>query len=221
MRECCYTKALKQKYPELRLGYAILGDAEISGLNLGDYLEVKRKETERFIKIRLPVLLQKTQQMADFFKILNAPNYPIKSLLEATAKGRPLKLVSPLVDIVQFTELSNSILMGLHDLDKIEGNIYLDVLEKPQGMESLIGKYISLKEGELIIRDEVKVFASLSKGPDITTKVTEQSKHIIVFAFLYPSGALEEGMQVLNNCCNEISRLTEARIITISEAKIL
>jgi len=219
MKECYYTKALKQKYPEFRVIYTILEDTETYDLNLTTYLESRRKETEKFIKSNFPFLIEKSQQMEAFFKKLNAPSYPIKSLLKAINKGRSLKLINPLVDIIQFAELNNSILMGLHDLNKIKGNIYFDVLEKPETMESLFGKCILLNKGDIIIRDEVRVFASLARGPDNETKVTESSRDVIIFVFLYPFNVFEEGIKILNQSSKEIVSLTRAKILITAEAK--
>jgi DNA/RNA-binding domain of Phe-tRNA-synthetase-like protein len=218
MRKIYFTKTLKEKYPEFKVVFAILKDIH-TDLSLNDYLKNKKEEIETFVRENLSFLLDKTNEMDNFFKMLRAPKYPIKSLLEATAKGRPIKLINPLVDIILFAELNNSILMGLHDLDKIKGDIYFDVLENPQEIKSLFGGSIILQKNDIVIKDNTKLFASLSKGPDIETKVTERSKNIIIFAFLYPSEILQKGEKILKDVVEEIITLTKAELVKISEAE--
>ena len=212
-----FTKNLKEAYPEFKVGYGILKEIQINNFEFEEYLRSKKKDVEKTIKESLPLLLEKSREMDKFFKELNAPKFPISSLLEATAKGRSLKLINPLVDIVLFTELTRSILMGLHDLDKIKGNICFDILATPIKMFSLFGKIIELQQNDIIIKDEAKIFASLTKGPDNETKVTMNTKNIVIFAFIYPSIKLKEGVMILKECIEEIKKLMKVKIVEIGE----
>lgn len=214
MRNIYLTKTLKEKYPEFQVVFAILKDLHIS-LSLKTYLENKKEETGAFLRDNLSLLLDKTKEMDNFFKILGSHKYPIKSLLESTSKGRPIKSINPLVDIILLTELNNSILMGLHDLEKIKGDIYFDVLGHPQKMDSLFGSRIVIQKNDIVIKDDVKIFASLTQGPDIITKVTIKSKDVIIFAFLYPSTMLNEGANILKDTAEKIVSLTEAKLVNI------
>jgi len=82
----------------------------------------------------------------------------VESMARRVLKGDPFPKINPLVDLYNSLSLKHLIPMGGHDLDMLQGDIYLRFAE---GWEPFIpmggGETITVPKGELVYRDEVEV----------------------------------------------------------------
>ncbi len=196
---------LVSKYPGFKVAYSIIRNVkntqsspEVTKLiqTLPDYVKTHEKE-----------LLSRADQMKQFYKRIGSKNrYHILSLLKSTLNGRNYNLSNPAVDLVYGVELQNGILMGLHDLDKIQGDIYVGVARGNETLEHIFADSLNLSPGAIIFRNGAKIMASLTDGPDKETKVTEASQNILAIAFGAPEdteASLLAAMEQTNNLFKE------------------
>ncbi len=82
----------------------------------------------------------------------------IESMARRVLKGDPFPKINPLVDLYNSVSLRYLVPMGGHDLDTIEGNIYLRFAE---GWEPFTpmggGETMAVPKGELVYRDDREV----------------------------------------------------------------
>jgi DNA/RNA-binding domain of Phe-tRNA-synthetase-like protein len=82
----------------------------------------------------------------------------IESMAKRILKGDPFPRINPLVDLYNSVSLRYLVPMGGHDLDTIEGNIYLKFAE---GWEPFApmggGETVIVPRGELVYRDDREV----------------------------------------------------------------
>lgn len=82
----------------------------------------------------------------------------VESMARRVLKGDPFPKINPLVDLYNSISLKYLIPMGGHDLDTLQGNIYLRFAE---GWEPFTpmggGEKIIVPKGELVYRDEEEV----------------------------------------------------------------
>jgi len=82
----------------------------------------------------------------------------IESMARRVLKGDPFPKINPLVDLYNSVSLRYFVPMGGHDLDTIEGNIYLRFAE---GWEPFTpmggGETMTVPKGELVYRDDREV----------------------------------------------------------------
>jgi DNA/RNA-binding domain of Phe-tRNA-synthetase-like protein len=106
----------------------------------------------------------------------------IESIARRVLKGDPLPNINPLVDLYNSVSLRFLVPMGGHDLDTIEGNIYLRFAE---GWEPFTpmggGETIKVPKGELVYRDDREVLTRNWVWRQCEKdKATEKTKNIFI-----------------------------------------
>lgn len=129
----------------------------------------------------------------------------IESMARRILKGDPFPKINPLVDLYNSVSLRFLVPMGGHDLDTIEGNIYLRFAE---GWEPFApmggGETLTVPKGELVYRDDREVLTRNWVWRQCEKdKATEKTRHIFI-----PIDVLGEvGRERANESILELSRL--------------
>ena len=129
----------------------------------------------------------------------------IESIARRVLKGDPLPNINPLVDLYNSVSLRFLVPMGGHDLDTIEGNIYLRFAE---GWEPFTpmggGETIKVPKGELVYRDDREVLTRNWVWRQCEKdKATEKTKNIFI-----PIDVLSEvGRERADEIILELSKL--------------
>jgi DNA/RNA-binding domain of Phe-tRNA-synthetase-like protein len=88
-------------------------------------------KAEDYIRKNSQFLVEKAKGISRFYKVQGEKNRShIESLLKSVSNGKSIKPVNPAVDSVVIAELKNALAMGVHDLDRIHGDIVLDVADE-------------------------------------------------------------------------------------------
>ena len=90
--------------------------------------------------------------------------------------------INPLVDALLICEMSVGVLMGVQDLDKIEGALCYDIARGDKVFPGFRSE-IECKPGEIILRDQIDIIATYFQGPDKRTSITASTSNVIFFAF--------------------------------------
>ncbi len=106
----------------------------------------------------------------------------IESMARRVMKGDPFPKINPLVDLYNSVSLRYLVPMGGHDLDTIEGNIYLRFAE---GWEPFTpmggGEAVTVPKGELVYRDDREVLTRNWVWRQCEKdKATEKTKNIFI-----------------------------------------
>ncbi len=126
-----------------------------------------------------------------FFKDWGYPCPLPNHLRRAIEMGFPI--VNLYIDTHIISEISHGILMAIQDLDRFEGEWELDLAKEGETFQSVSGRTIFCKEGEIILRDGLGIVCSLFQGPDFRTRIGNLSRNIVVYVFSAP-GIEEEYM---------------------------
>jgi DNA/RNA-binding domain of Phe-tRNA-synthetase-like protein len=100
-------------------------------------------------------------------------------------------IVNLYIDSHIIAEMCHGILMAIQDLDRFNGDWRLDLADDGETFQSVSGRMLSCRKGEIILRDDTGVVCSLFQGPDSRTKVDASSENITVYVFTAP-GIQEE-----------------------------
>lgn len=106
----------------------------------------------------------------------------IESMARRVLKGDPFPKINPLVDLYNSVSLRYLVPMGGHDLETIEGNIYLRFAEgwepfRPMGG----GEAVIVSKGELVYRDDREVLTRNWVWRQCEKdKATEKTKNIFI-----------------------------------------
>ena len=193
---------LVSKYPVFKIAYGLIRDVS----NTQNSPEVAKliENLPAYVKANEQELLSRADKMKRFYKKIGSKNrYHILSLLKSTLNGRNYQIINPAVDLVYAVELHHGVLMGLHDLDQLQENIYVGVAQGVEKLDHIFQGNITLDPGAIILKHDNIVIASVSDGPDKNTKVTEKSQNILVIAF----GSPEDSEALLMAAMAETSQL--------------
>ncbi len=129
----------------------------------------------------------------------------IEAMVRRILKGDTIPSINPLVDLYNSISLRYLVPMGGHDIDTLEGNIYLKFAE---GWETFTpmggGETITVPKGELIYCDDKEVLTRNWVWRQCEKdKTTERTKNIFI-----PIDVLGEvGKERANEIIEELSRL--------------
>ena len=129
----------------------------------------------------------------------------IESMARRVLKGDPFPKINPLVDLYNSVSLRYLVPMGGHDLDTIEGNIFLRFAEGWEPFSPMGGgETVVVPKGELVYRDDREVLTRTWVWRQCETdKATEKTKNIFI-----PIDVLGEvGRERADEIIGELSRL--------------
>jgi DNA/RNA-binding domain of Phe-tRNA-synthetase-like protein len=103
------------------------------------------------------------------------------------------------VDAHFMAEMCAGILVAVTDYDRIEGKLTLDVAREGETSNGMGGRLFTTKEGEIVLRDEKDIICVLCQGADEKTRVKDDSRNILFYAYAVPGIDeiyLEQGLTV-------------------------
>lgn len=115
-------------------------------------------------------------------------------------------------------EISTGLLMGAQNADAIEGELVYDISGKSenfQGMRAMV----TCRQGELVLRDDKGIIASLFQGPDQRTRLTKETQNIIFFVFAVPGievQEIQEGLETIRGIFQASCSQFSAQVISAS-----
>jgi len=204
-------------YPWIRFGYCLVKD--LSVLQPSDSLKEKQKETEAFIRNNSEHLLERAKAISRFYKAQGEKNRShIESLIKSISNGKSIKPVNFIVDSVMIAELRNALLLGVHDLDRIEGNIVLDASSEGESFVGIGQRTITTRQNEVVLRDHSGIWASYTQGPDARTVVDAASKNVMILGFFTPETSREVMIEGIRDAVENLLKVSrgeaeEVRVI--------
>ena len=126
-----------------------------------------------------------------FFVSKKGQDTNFKSLIKSISNGKSIKSVNFIVDSVMIAELRNALLLGVHDLDRIEGDMVLDTAREGEHFVGIGQRTITTRQHEIVLRDDSGIWASYTQGPDARTVVNTTSKSVIILGFFTPETSRE------------------------------
>ena len=102
-------------------------------------------------------------------------------------------------DVIPFGNGKNFAQVFVDDLDRIEGRLMLDVSHEGEMSAGMGGRQFITKEGEIVLRDEKDIICVLCQGADEKTKVRDDTRNVLFYAYAVPGidgTYLKEGLAV-------------------------
>jgi DNA/RNA-binding domain of Phe-tRNA-synthetase-like protein len=197
MKDVKVSKQCLGVYPWMKFGYCFVSDLRIGESR--NFLREEQKKVEAYIKTNLAALSARAKSISRFYKTQGEKNRShIESLLKSIANGKSIKPVNDIVDSVMIAELRNALLLGVHDLDRIQGNVVLDVAAEGERFLGIGDRSIVTRANEAVLRDDSGIWASYTQGPDARTVVEANTRNVIILGFFTPEisqAIMEEGIQ--------------------------
>jgi DNA/RNA-binding domain of Phe-tRNA-synthetase-like protein len=179
-----------EHYPWMKFGYCMVKD--LSAIVPSDLLRETQKDTEAYVRTNSQRLIERAKAISRFYKAQGEKNRShIESLIKSISNGKSIKPVNFIVDSVMIAELRNALLLGVHDLDRIEGDIVLDAASEGEGFVGIGQRAITTRQNEIVLRDHSGIWASYTQGPDARTVIDAASKNVMILGFFTPETSRE------------------------------
>lgn len=191
-----------------RLPFGLVSAKGIVQESLSAILRTAKTDAQNRIAGRLQEIEANVSAFSDFFRANGFP-CPLPSQLDSVRK-KGFPSITPLVDALLICEMSNGILMGVQDADRIIDDLVYDVLVAEESFEGMRG-IVNCRPREIVLRDTQSIIASYFQGPDKRTSVSPNSTSIVFFVFSAPQldiGSLEDALtmaaELLAPCASEV-----------------
>ncbi len=109
--------------------------------------------------------------------------YPVVHQAKTVLAGRSIESNSALVEAMFTAELDSLVLTSGHDLNALRFPLAVDVAVAGDSYTRLSGKDQILKAGDMIVRDEEGIIASVAYGPDDRTRLRPDTDAVLFGAW--------------------------------------
>ena len=118
-----------------------------------------------------------------------------EALIRRILHGENLPRINTLVDAYNLASIKTEIALAAFDADKLKGNLFIRIAESGEKFTGIgMSKPMILQGGEVVISDEEKLVAIYPHRDAEDTKVTEQTKNILLLVCGVPDIS-EESLQ--------------------------
>lgn len=142
--------------------------------------------------------------------------YPVLLQFESfVINGAPFPDSNPVTQVSFLFELKTLVLAGVHDVDRIEGDLEVFISPDKLNFTGIRGDEIHTYKGDFCGRDDKDIIFSEIAGVDNRTCITENSNHVAYFVFGTPDMSEENIMGSMNQLIEYVKILAPtARIET-------
>ena len=108
-------------------------------------------------------------------------------------------------------EMCAGILVAVTDFDRFEGALTLDLADEGERCIGLGHRDMVAGQGEIVLRDEREIVCILCQGPDEKTRVTEDTRNVLYYAYGVPGideQYLEQGLTIGAEITSEFGKGT-------------
>lgn len=107
---------------------------------------------------------------------------------------------SPLVQALVLSEMTTGLLMGAQDAAAIKQFVLCDIAGANESFRGMRGD-IQCREGEIVLRDDEGIIATLLQGPDHRTRLKKDTKDVAFFVFSAPGIGSHEVQEAVHLVC--------------------
>ncbi len=214
MKKVTLSPKCLETYPWMKFGYCFVNHLA-SGESL-DHLRKKQEEVENYIRKNTESLITKAKSISKFYQAQGEKNRShIESLIKSISNGKSIKPVNFIVDSVMIAELKNALLLGVHDADRIEGDIILDVASEGERFVGIGNRSVVTRQNEVVLRDDSGIWACYTQGPDARTVIDPATKNTILLGFFTPETTRDAMLQGMRDAVELLLRVAKGEAVEI------
>jgi DNA/RNA-binding domain of Phe-tRNA-synthetase-like protein len=189
------SKAYKNTYPGLAFGLALITGCQ-NPLNPSGFDEYKRKHLRLMRKKEtLARISGRIEAYERFFRSFGYESPLTKHLQRTIQSGFPR--YNLMIDTHFMAEMCAGILVAVTDYDRFKGSLLLDLAREGEVCRGLGKRDFQLKDREVVLRDEEDVVCVLCQGADEKTRVSENTRRVLFYAYAVPGvdkAPIQEGL---------------------------
>ncbi len=150
-------------------------------------LRLRQRQVEQHVRENVDELTATAKTISRFYKVQGEKNRShIESLVKSISNGKTIKPVNYIVDAVMVAELTHALPLGVHDMNLVQGDVVLDVASGGETFEGIGGRTVVTRPNEVVLRDDVGIWASYTQGPDSRTIIQPSTHDVMFLGFFTP-----------------------------------
>ncbi len=178
------SSAYESNYPGVAFGLTLISGCkpltDSSGFN-----QYKRKLLRKMRKREILAEISERIQMYDRFFQSFGYECPLPQHLKRTIHSGFARY-NLMVDAHFMAEMCAGILVAVTDYDRIEGKLTLDVARGGETSVGMGGRPFTMKEGEIVLKDERDIICVLCQGADEKTRVKDDTRNVLFYSYAIP-----------------------------------
>jgi len=208
---------LRRRHPGLRAPTKLVRNVRVHKSNPELEKAKRRLEEEIRRRFRLETLKDEHpfREYRDFFWKIGIDPTKIRpageALVRRILRGNPLPRINTAVDSYNMASAETGIAIAAFDADRLHGVL---VMREARPGEEFLGigmdKPITLKGGEIVLHDGVEVVAVYPYRDGEETKITEETRNVLVVSCGVPGIPVDELLKALDLASEYISRFCGA-----------
>ncbi|MBW1785188.1 MAG: hypothetical protein JRK53_01005 [Deltaproteobacteria bacterium] len=189
--------AYMSQYPDVAFGLTLITGCT-NHLNPYGFDQHKRKLLRKMRKRETLAEITKRIETYDrFFQNFGYP-CPLPKHLKRTVNSG-FHRYNIMVDTHFMAEMCAGILVAVTDFDHFDGALTLDLAEAGETCLGMGGREMTMKAGEIVLRDETDIVCVLCQGADEKTRVSDETTNVLYYAYAVPgidTGYIEAGLTI-------------------------
>ena len=178
------SEAYRKAYPGLAFGMTLISGCQ-NPLNPPGFDEYKRKHLRLMRKKEtLARITGRIEAYERFFRSFGYECPLPKHLTRTNQSGFPR--YNLMIDTHFMAEMCAGILVAVTDYDRFKGSLLLDLAGEGEVCRGLGKRDFQLKDREIVLRDEEDVVCVLCQGADEKTRVSEDTRRVLFYAYAVP-----------------------------------
>ena len=186
----------KSTFPDADTGILVMRNAS----NPAHHAELEKRKAELEEQLRVQFAGQDRAVIAshpvlkvygEYYKRFKKTYHVQLQLESIVLKGKSIPTVASLVECMFMGEMKNFLLTAVHDLDKLQLPLTLDVTKGTESYVVMRGENQIVKAGDMAISDQVGIVSDVIYGPDQRTQISESTRNV-VFTVYAPAGIDEQ-----------------------------
>jgi len=182
-------------YPGLGFGLTLISTCR-NPVNPPGFDEYKRTLLRKMRKREtLALITERINGYDHFFKEFGYECPLTKHLKRTINSGFPR--YNLMVDTHFMSEMCAGILVAVTDFDCFDGALTLDIAPEGEICRGMGGREFITKKDEIVLRDEEDIVCVLAQGADEKTRVNENTRRVLFYAYAVPgieARYLKEGL---------------------------
>ena len=188
MRNIRFSESIVQKNPNISLGLVIAKKARVE--NSSDYFEAELTLLEKDLQEKFAASAPSENEIISATRRMyrSAGWEPTKyrpsseALVRRLIKGKGLYKINNVVDFANLVSARYHIPLGLYDLEKIQGEITMDIGIEGEVYQG-ISKPVINAGGKIILRDDEGVFGNPT-ADSLRTSIQKETSQILTLFFI-------------------------------------
>ncbi|MBI5583594.1 MAG: hypothetical protein HY892_07200 [Deltaproteobacteria bacterium] len=202
--------AYREAYPGLAFGWTLIADCR-NPENPPGFDEAKRQLLRKMRKREtLAVITARIETYDRFFRSFGYDCPLTKHLKRTVNSGFPR--YNLVVDTHFIAEMCAGILVAAADFDRFDGALILDVARDGETCVGMGNREFKTKDREIVLRDGKEIVCVLCQGADEKTRVSADTRRVLVYAYGVPGIGAEPIREGLTLAGELLSRFGEGRI---------